>query len=283
MSEKRTSLEVIAPSVEEAVARGLEDLGLPAEAVDVEILDSGSRGLFGLGSRQARIRLSIRGAAAVESAPAVPVVVAPAASDPQPEIAVALPRKIEAPRTPEQKPARPEAPPPTSIEAASAALMAGDETLDVARVVVNELIAKMRVRATVAAQYGEPDEPGSKPPVRVDIRGDDLNILIGPHSETLNAIQYVSGLIIAKELGHSIPLVVDVEGFRMRREQQIRQLARRMAEQAVRTGRRQSLEPMPAAERRLVHIELRSNTQVTTESQGEEPRRKVTIVPVVQK
>jgi spoIIIJ-associated protein len=73
--------------------------------------------------------------------------------------------------------------------------------------------------------------------------------------------------------------MVDVEGFRMRREQQIRQLARRMADQAVKTGRRQVLEPMPANERRLVHIELRSNPAVTTESVGEEPRRKVTIVP----
>jgi spoIIIJ-associated protein len=279
MSEKRTSLEVIAPTVEEAVTRGLEDLGLPAEAVEVEILDSGSRGLFGLGSRQARVRLTIRGTAPAESERAAPAVV-----EARPAVAPVEAAPVEPPAAPRpERPSRRVAAPSMPVEAASEPILGEDEALEIARVVVNELIAKMRVRARVTAQYGEPDEPGSKPPVRVDIRGDDLNILIGPRSETLNALQYISGLIIAKELGHSIPLVVDVEGFRMRREQQIRQLARRMAEQAVRTGRRQLLEPMPAAERRLVHIELRSNTQVTTESVGEEPRRKVTIVPVEEK
>ena len=113
----------------------------------------------------------------------------------------------------------------------------------------------------------------------VDIRGKDLSILIGPKAETLNALQYISGLILGKEIGHVVPLVVDVEGYRARRSQQIRQLARRMAEQAVRTGKRQVLEPMPPNERRLIHIELRDNPDVTTESIGEEPRRKVTINP----
>ena len=80
-------------------------------------------------------------------------------------------------------------------------------------------------------------------------------------------------------MGRSVTLVLDVEGYRQRREQQVRQLARRMAEQAIKTGRRQVLEPMPANERRFVHIELRENSHVTTESIGEEPRRKVTIIP----
>jgi spoIIIJ-associated protein len=103
--------------------------------------------------------------------------------------------------------------------------------------------------------------------------------LIGRQAETLNALQYLSSLIVSKEIGHSIPLIVDVEGYRARREQQLRQLARRMADQATKTGRRQVLEPMPANERRLIHLELRDNPDVTTESIGEEPRRKVTIIP----
>ena len=72
--------------------------------------------------------------------------------------------------------------------------------------------------------------------------------------------------------------VVDVEGYRARRERQLRQLARRMAEQAIRTGKRQLLEPMSSAERRIVHLELRDHDTVTTESVGEEPNRKVSIV-----
>jgi spoIIIJ-associated protein len=80
-------------------------------------------------------------------------------------------------------------------------------------------------------------------------------------------------------LGHWMPIVVDVQGYRARRERQLRQLARRMADQAVKTGRRQVLEPMPANERRYIHLELRNQPDVTTESIGEEPNRKVTIIP----
>lgn len=287
MSEKRASLEVIAPSVEEAVARGLEDLALSAEAVDVEVLDPGSRGLFGLGSRQARVRLTIKAqpetAAMVEMEPEVeaedlqimayPPAVEVDEPEPEPE---RQPVPIRA-REPQGAPA------PAPVPAAPSAEPRGDAddaaALRVARETVTELLQKMKVRATVTSRLGDADEPHSKPPVWVDVNGNDLSILIGPRAETLNALQYIAGLIVSKELGRSVPLVVDVQGFRARREQQIRQLARRMADQAVKTGKRQVLEPMPANERRLVHIELRSNAQVTTESVGEDPRRKVTIIP----
>ena len=151
--------------------------------------------------------------------------------------------------------------------------------MHVARETVEELLERMNVQARVSVHQGEAEDEKDRVPVLVDVRGDDLSILIGPKAETLNALQYIAGLIVSKEIGKSVPLVVDVEGYRARRSQQIRQLARRMAEQAVRTGRRQVLEPMPANERRLVHIELRDHPNVATESIGEEPRRKVTIVP----
>jgi spoIIIJ-associated protein len=136
----------------------------------------------------------------------------------------------------------------------------------------------MKVEARVSAHYGEQGENGETP-VLVDIRGDDLSVLIGRRSETLNALQYIAGLIVSKQVGHYVQLVVDVEGYRNRRERQLRQLARRMAEQAIRSRRKQVLEPMSASDRRIVHIELRTNPEVDTLSVGEEPNRKVTIVP----
>lgn len=271
MSDKRASLEVIAPSIEEAVAKGLEDLGLSEEAVEVEVLDAGSRGLFGLGSRQARVRLTIRGDVSSSAETVTPTAAQPAVevyqstrASTQVEAAPAAPvvRQARQAETEEER---------TEVE--------GDATLRVASDTVRELLEKMKVRASVTARYVDVDDLHGKAPVLVDVRGNDLSILIGPKAETLNALQYIASLIVGKELGHSIPLVVDVEGFRARREQQIRQLARRMADQALKTGRRQVLEPMPASERRLIHIELRSNPDVTTESIGEEPRRKVTINP----
>jgi spoIIIJ-associated protein len=154
-----------------------------------------------------------------------------------------------------------------------------DYILDIARDVVSELLEKMKVRATVTAEYLPATDSRSRVPVRVNVNGDDLSYLIGRQAETLNALQYISSLIINKEIGRSIPLIVDVEGYRARRENQLQQIARRMADQAVSTGRRQVLEPMPPNERRIVHIELRENSDVSTESIGEEPRRKVTIIP----
>jgi spoIIIJ-associated protein len=113
----------------------------------------------------------------------------------------------------------------------------------------------------------------------VDVRGNDLSILIGRRSETLSAFQYVASLIIGKETGQFVQLTVDVEGYRGRREKQLIQMAKRMAEQVAKSGRRQTREPMPAAERRIIHIALRDHPDVTTESTGDDPYRKVTIIP----
>jgi spoIIIJ-associated protein len=267
MAEQRTNIEIIAPSMEEAIENGLTELGLTEDEVDIEILDQGSRGLFGLGSRQARVRLTVKGVATANQDGRTPIL--PLERDVEPDD---MEESVDYLAEPFYTPA--EAP-----------LQAGygdedqDDVLQVVGVVVRELLAKMKVKAQVTVHYAEPEDERSKALVWVDVRGGDLSILIGPHAETLNALQYIAGLIASKEVGHTVPLVIDVEGFRARRAQQLRQLARRMADQAVKTGRRQVLEPMPASDRRIVHIELRSNPLVTTESIGEEPRRKVTIIP----
>lgn len=305
--DKRASLEVIAPTVEEAIAKGLNELGLQEDSVEIEVLDAGSRGLFGLGARQARVRMTIKAGSGKYAAPEAvepsPERVSPAVSAPRqstaapepPAAAPARPARTEPAATPTTPPPapRPMEPqaaspaqayttPPAAPEAKPAVELdeSQEEAVRVARETVAELLDKMKVQSeSVTAHYGEPDEPHSKAPLYVDVRGNDLSILIGPRAETLNALQYIANLIVSKELGHSVPLIVDVEGYRARREQSIRQLARRMAEQAVKTGHRQVLEPMPASERRLIHIELRNHPNVSTESVGEEPRRKVTIFP----
>ncbi len=262
MGDQHTNLEIIAPSVEEAVEKGLAELGLAQEDVNVEILDQGSRGLFGLGSRQARIRLTIRSGV----------------SD-QAEEPVSKTEEIfsEVEAEVDQEAAHDEA---YELKHGVEPLSEEEErVISVSSDVVRELLGKMKVRAQVSAHIVAPEDEHSKSLVWVDVRGNDLSILIGPRTETLNALQSIAGLIASKEIGHTVPLVVDVEGFRARRIQQLRQLARRMADQAVKSGRRQVLEPMPASERRIIHIELRGNPMVSTESIGEEPRRKVTIIP----
>ena len=142
---------------------------------------------------------------------------------------------------------------------------------------MEELLERMRVKAKIEPRYVEPEDEKDRRVILVDIQGNDLSILIGRRSETLNALQYIGSLIVSKEAGKWVPMMIDVQGYRERRNRQLRQLGRRMAEQAIQTGRRQVLEPMPANERRIIHLELRDHPQVFTESTGEEPYRKVTI------
>ncbi len=262
--ENRATLEVIAPTVEEAISKGVSELGVSEDAVDVEILDTGSRGLLGIGTRQARIRLLVKANHPQETKP-----------DATQDTSISELEVQDPDDEPETVDDSLEAPADDEVSTTSS----DDITLYVARETVVELLEKMKVRATVRSYYGEPEDIRDRVPVCVDILGEDLSILIGRQAETLNALQYISSLIVGKELGHSIPLVIDVEGYRKRRTQQLKYLARRMADQAVKSGRRQVLEPMPANERRIIHIELRDNPDVTTESIGEEPRRKVTINP----
>ena len=266
-SEERTTLEVIAPTVDDAVSKGLSDLGLPEADVSVEVLDAGSRGIFGIGSRQARVRLTVKTKpAAVPKTSPVQTISDLRAPEPVEKKAESSP----VPAEPMPVLSRPEVSGPAKKEE--------DHDLRVARETVSELLEKMNVKALVTARYAEVTEPKEITPILVEIHGNDLSILIGRKSEILDALQYITSLIVGKELDRWVPLQIDVEGYRMRRERVLRQLAHRLADQVVSTGRKQVLEPMPANERRVIHMELRDHQKVTTESTGEEPNRKVTIL-----
>jgi spoIIIJ-associated protein len=238
MGDQRATLEVIAPTVEEAVQKGVSELGLKEEDVEVEVLDEGTKGLFGLRGRQVRVKLTVKDEGF----------------------------EME------------------SMEAVAKVPMEIDETtenvMSIAQETVMELLEKMDIRAEVSAHLGESEEGDRDAPIIVDIAGNDLSILIGRKAETLNALQFITRMIVGKEVGHAAHILVDVEGYRVRREQSLRRLARKMAEQAIKSGRKQILEPMPPNERRVIHIELRDNPDVETESVDQEPRRKVTVSPV---
>jgi spoIIIJ-associated protein len=122
--------------------------------------------------------------------------------------------------------------------------------------------------------------PGEKEsPLVLNVRGLDTDVLIGRRGETLAALQHITRLIVGQETASRTNLVVDVDGFKVRRQQALERLAQRLAEQAIRTNRRVVLEPMPPNERRIIHLTLRDHPSVTTESIGQGDRRKVTIVP----
>ena len=260
---QRTTLEVIAPTVEEAIAQGLAQLGLTADAVSVEVLDAGNKGLFGLGKPQVRVRLTVT----PPPTSSVMEVQTESVAKPQPP-----PERIER-KKPEPAPVKT---PPPAKEAEPQP--EHDELLDRTESVVSKMLHLLDLQAQVSAHYG-PTERDGRRNIQVDIRGSDLSVLIGRRSETLSAFQYIASLIVGKEEQQFVQLSVDVEGYRDRREKQLVQMAQRMADQVTKSGRRQTLEPMPSAERRIIHIALRDHPAVKTESTGEEPYRKVMILP----
>lgn len=291
---ERTTLEIIAPTVEEAIQQGLVQLGLTADAVSVEVLDSGSKGLFGLGGRQVRVRLTVNPPMTeVSASVSSPKPAQPKKADAKPQTREPKPRpeKKSQPKPVEAKPAemkpaaqKPSEPKPVKQKPVDAPAVEKiervehDDVLDTAEEVVSKLIYHMGMKAQVSAHYDESSNDEHRI-IQVDVRGDDLSALIGRHAETLSAFQHIASLIVGKQTQKWVQMVVDVEGYRSRREKQIRQLAKRMADQVTKTGRRVTMEPMPSNERRVVHIELRGHPAVTTESTGEEPYRKVVILP----
>lgn len=258
MENNRATLEVIAPTIEEAVEKGLSELGLTREDIDVEVLDEGSTGLLGIGSRQARVLLIVGGKSTPEPA-----------RDPAPQVEI-VPERTSTETRPE------EVVPKVAVQEEEE-VSEDQHLVNLSQQVVQELLDKMKVDAEIESYLGEPYGPHNRVPIHVDIFGDDLSILIGHRGETLDALQYIVRLILGKELEKAIPLVIDIEGYRKRREEQIRRLTRRVAEQVVQTGRSQSLEPMPANERRVSHVELQDDPRVYTESTGSGKKRKVVI------
>ena len=112
-----------------------------------------------------------------------------------------------------------------------------------------------------------------------NVRGDDLGILIGRRGQTLSSLQFMVNLIVGRRLKARSTVHIDVEGYRQRRYEVVRRLALRGADRVGSSGQPITLEPMPASERRIVHLVLQGNPDVITQSIGEGDNRKVSIVP----
>jgi spoIIIJ-associated protein len=239
MAEVAGSVETVGTDVETAVAEGLAMLGVERDEVEVEVLEEPSRGVFGLGAREARVRVTVK-----------PELASAADLDEDRDVAEAVEDGSEA-----------------------------DDEGEIARSTLLELLALMGVEdARVETRRAKADREGEVAPLVLDVvtPHDDL---VGPDGETLYALQRIARLIVGREQESRTLLVVDVNGFRSRRQQTLRSLAQRLAKQAVATDRTVVLEPMPPNERRIIHIALRDHPGVRTESVGEGDRRKVTIIP----
>ena len=145
-------------------------------------------------------------------------------------------------------------------------------TLEEAKGVLEELLRLMEVPGTVEVATGGET-------ARLNVRGSDLGVLIGRRGEKLASLQHIVNLIVAKKEGEYHRIAVDVENYRGRREEQLRDVADRAAKRVLQTGKIIQLEPMPAIERRIVHMALVENAKVRTQSVGVEPNRRIVILP----
>jgi spoIIIJ-associated protein len=147
--------------------------------------------------------------------------------------------------------------------------------------VLEDLLDLMELHGTVrpSDEFTVTDEDGNLASVGLNIEGEDMGILIGRRGQTMVSLQYIVRLIMAHKMQAQMPIVLDVEGYKQRRCEGLRSLALRLAEQVKSRNVPFSMEPMPAFERRVVHMTLADNPDVMTESTGAGETRKVTILP----
>lgn len=261
-------IEVQGPDVEAAIASGLEALGLDRDDVIVEIIDEGRKGILGLGSKEATVRLTplaIRGPRPTEQERTKPVEAPAVKYPPAEEEAVAEAPKADG-DTPESK-------------AAPAEQAERDEELEeIVTEIVSSLLEKMGFdEATVRLDRTAPDEKTGRVMTVAQVEGQNLSSLIGPHGETLNDFQYVARLMAGHALRRRADFIIDVDGYRSQRKASLTSLAQRMATKAVERGSAVTLEPMSSYDRRIVHMALRDRDDVYTSSVGEGSNRRVRI------
>jgi spoIIIJ-associated protein len=301
------SVEVQARTVDEAVRIALQRLGRSYEEVDVEVLRPGTPGVLGIGAEDALVRVTTRPSAVRPPMPAPPQpyypgpVGQPQVYRPQgqPPIGQPIPNaRLGQPIGQPIPPAIPNpnpmgvplgAPPPVSGTVPGAAARGAarafdaNELANLGREVVTNLLRRMRIQARPQVEFmpPEPDENGEEdnqsPLVTINLIGSDLGVLIGRRGEALTDLQYVFNLIMNKKTRTWGRVMIDVEGYRTRRKASLVSLAHRMADQVMATRQSITLEPMPAHERRLVHIALLDHPYIRSESFGEGEERKVTI------
>ena len=263
MSQQKREFEARAVSVDEAIRIGLAALGMKRDEVTIEVLDEGSRGLLGIGSRDATVRLTAVSAPAPE-----PITPEP---EPEPVVEEVVVEEETAVYEPEPEP-----------ELITPPAVKEDDERDeptVAAHVIGTLFQKMGAEVDVTIRESEVDDKTGRVTPVIDVRGDNLSAFIGSRGETMAAIQYIARLIVANQRHERAHFVIDIDGYRQKREKALARLAERMGGKVLDRQEAISLEPMPPADRRIIHITLRDMDGVYTESTGEGNRRKVRILP----
>lgn len=282
-------VETTGRTVDEAKDAALDQLGVDEGDAEFEILEEARLGLFGRLRSEARVRARVRpnrprpkedrrdrrrrgrGAAGAGTGPgAEPAAVsAPPGEAPSPAPSPAPERRAE------KRPDTAGSPAPGSPQGAS---MDHDvplsEQADTGRAFLVGLLSSFGVTGTVEVH------PVDEDTVELAVTGDDLGLLIGPGGSTLTAVQEVTRTVVQRQTGgRNGRLLVDVAGYRQKRRAALERFTRTIADEVKASGQAKALEPMHAADRKIVHDTVNAIDGVTTTSEGEEPRRRVVIAP----
>ena len=270
------SVEKEAATIEDATAEALAHLGVRKDEVTVEILETPRGGVFGLGSRNARVRVTLKRAQAPSGGQGAP------SRDQGGQGGQRRGRNNQRrgrgggnPQV--QRPA----PPPASSSASSEEDAAGSERKNAnleeqqreAITILQQILEKMGETGEVRQVEVDAET------VELDIKGDGSGILIGRHGQTLDALEYIVNRILARRIKDAAPISLETESYRARRRQQLHRMALSMGEKAKREKKPVRLEPMPPRDRRVIHLALKDDPMITTRSAGEGVMRAIEILP----
>jgi spoIIIJ-associated protein len=256
-----SSYEFTGKSVREAIARACEELGLDEDLLEVEILEESTRGFLGIvGQRDARVRVRKRNV--------------PQNVSEEPESSPARTEDSEAVPQP-QSHCEAEPPGDEGLPAPAVSPAQIDPALvEESRTVLQQILSKIPVEAEVEASI----ENGA---VYLNIKGDGSGLLIGKKGQTLDALQFLVNKIINKENapGNKVEIVVDTENYRLRKRENLREIAMKTSQKAKKTLKPVSMTPMPPQERRIIHMILAEDREVYTKSYGEGALRRIIVYP----
>lgn len=266
------SIEIRARTKDEAIRQALEQLGASRDEVEVEVLEEGRSGVFGVGSQDARVRVTLldddlEDEADEEEQPP-PIQRAPIAYE-QPDEDEDEEEYEEGEEAYEEEQAR--------VAPSEPQTPFSDEDAEVAREALERMLDLLEFPNVVTLT--SIDREGEVTNVHLDVAAEDTGLLIGRRGETLANLQFLVNACLIPKLGRSTRVIVDVEHYRDRREQSLRGIAMRAADRVRRERRPLTLAPMPANERRIIHLALQSSPYVATESTGEGIERRVIISP----
>ena len=246
-----TSIEKRAKSVEEATAEALNELGIKESEAVVEVIQAPSKGLFGIGAKEAVVKVSVK----AENAPETET----KKIEKNEEKAVKAETKEEKSAAPTQK-----------KEKSANTVYNSDSAAENAENFISDILTAMGLSVNVSAVL-EDDV------VKVNLEGDNMGIVIGKRGDTLDSLQYLTSLVVNRNSDDYIKVSIDTENYREKRSEALIVLSNRLAAKVARTGRKFALEPMNPYERRIIHSALQNDPYVTTHSEGDEPCRKVVV------